>query len=91
MLTTVTSFIYCSNCFSQITSFYTKNDHKICQLCLIKLSNKNSFPKGQGCYEPCKLCKEPSINWYYKPTYGKIATDCGEHEETEEAEFNIFD
>jgi len=88
MKITALPFIHCDICDTQITTFYLDKNSSLCCHCLT--ANKSGFPKGRGCYKFCKLCTAPKINWYYKATYGKIATDCGNHE-PDDQDINIFE
>lgn len=77
---TKTPFVNCSNCQKQISRYYTDLHFKglVCGDCLTK-AHHGSFPKGKGCYLPCKLCTPPYIQWYHKETFGKAENDCGKH------------
>lgn len=79
MKTTI-PFVNCTNCQKEIDYYYTDLHYKglVCVECLVKVHN-NSFPKGKGCYLPCKLCTPPNINWYHEETFGKEKKDCGNH------------
>ena len=74
VLITESYFTNCSKCKKQITRYY---DNRICQSCLV--GNRGSFPKGKGCYVPCKICVEPNIKWFYRALYGKIPKGCSQH------------
>ncbi len=71
--------IQCTICKLQVGSYYSEDGIQVmCQKCLIK--RRGSFPKGRGCYLPCKKCKPPNVRWFHKKLYGKIKKDCGNHE-----------
>ena len=78
---TTTPFIDCTNCGKKTSEYYLESGFKgeICEECLLK-HDDGEFPCGKGVHQPCKLCVEPVIRWFYVATYGRIEQDCGYHD-----------
>lgn len=77
-------FMICTKCEKHINHYYLDGNNEICCDCLVK--KHKGFPKGKGCYKPCKSCKPPSITWFYEDTYGKINNACHIHNKNENSD-----
>ena len=85
-------FINCSCCNKQTSYYYVDIGFEgiRCGDCFSKFTD--GFPlMGKGVYMPCKLCKTPNINWYYRETFGDIQYDCGLHNDLEIYDDEIFE